>query len=292
MRSHLSLEQLNTLLALVECGSFSAAGNRMGLAQSTVSQHLKRLEQALDMPLIIRGQRGCRPTPAAQSLLTYVKSMLRLEDRILQTVRGRAPRLGASSNIGVYLLPAILRAFQDKGGQTPNLVIGSNPEIVARLESAEVDAALLEWWDEREGFHWKQWRTEPCVVIVAPDHPLARTKSISRAELSGMALIGGEEGTGTGHLLRRSFGDNRLPSVSMRLGSTEAVKRAVEAGLGMSLVLACAVEKEVAEGRLCAISLDDQPLAKSLCLVWRNDTPNDCPMLSHLVAAATPPISS
>lgn len=73
-----------------------------------------------------------------------------------------------------------------------------------------------------------------------------------------------------------------------RLGSTEAVKRAVAAGLGASLVLACAVEQEVRDGRLCALALDDAPLQKSLRLVWRNDLPDDDPLLGYLVAAAAP----
>ncbi len=101
-----------------------------------------------------------------------------------------------------------------------------------------------------------------------------------------MPLIGGEEGTGTGRVLRNYFAEGDMPTISMRLGSTEAVKRAVEAGLGVSLVLDCAVEQEVREGRLWAISLRDAPLQKSLCLVWREDLPNDEPLLLHLIAAA------
>lgn len=285
-RARLDLRHLETLLALIESGSFSEAGARVGLAQSSVSQHLKRLEELLGVALVLRGQRGCKPTQAALQLLPYAKSLLRLEERVVQDSGQCVPQLGACSNIGIYLLPDLLRAFQEQGGRPPKLVIASNPEIVSRLEQAEVDAALLEWWDAREGFRWQPWREEAFVVIVGPYHPLRGVAAISRAELARMSLIGGEEGTGTGRLLRSYFAEGEMPNISMRLGSTEAVKRAVEAGLGVSLVLACAVEREVREGRLWAVALGDMPLQKSLCLVWREGLASDDPLLRHLIAAA------
>ena len=283
----LNLDHLQTLLALIESDSFSAAGDRIGMTQSTVSQHLSQLEEKLGTTLIVRGQRGCRPTAAALRLMPFVRSLLRIEERLLDSAGATRLHFGACSNIGIYLLPALLRDFARKGGEPPALSIGSNPEMVRGLETAAIDAALLEWWDERDGFDWQPWCTEPLVVIVAPGHPLSAASTISRAELGAMTLIGGEDGTGTGRLLRGYFGDEPLPNVTMRLGSTEAVKRAVEAGLGASLVLACAVEQEVGAGRLCAIPMRDAPLQKSLRLVWRNDLPQDHPLLGYLAAMAT-----
>lgn len=285
-RAHLNIEHLATLLALVESGSFSAAGARVGLAQSTVSQHLKQLEQALGYLLIVRGRSGCKPTPAALRLLPYAQSMLRLEKRVVEAADARPPRLGACSNIGIYVLPALLRDFEESGGGRPELFIGSNPVVIDGLEQAEIDAALLEWWDERDGFDWRPWREEPFVVIVSPTHPLSKAKSVSRKELARLALIGGEEGTGTGRILSKYFAGVPMPNISMRLGSTEAVKRAVEAGLGASLVLACTVKQEVSEGRLCALPLRDRPLEKSLRLVWRRDLSAKEPLIGYLAALA------
>ena len=282
----LDLDYLQTFLVLVESKSFNEAGARIGLAQSTVSQHLRHLEETLGTPLIVRGQRGCKPTAAALRLMPYAKSLLGLERRVVNASRERKLHLGACSNIGIYMLPRLLQEFKRAGGQAPALSIGSNPEVVRNLEAGEIDVALLEWWDERDGFHWQAWRTEPLVVIVAPGHPLSGAKSISRSELAKMALIGGEDGTGTGRLLGSYFGDAPMPNVSMRLGSTEAVKRAVEAALGASLVLACAVDQEVCAGRLNAIPMRDHPLQKSLRLVWRNDFPQNHPLISYLAEVA------
>lgn len=281
-RERLDLGHLETLLALVESGNFGKAAARVGLAQSTVSQHLRHLEELLGTALIVRARRGCRPTAAALQLLPYARSLLQLEQRVVEAAGGRALRLGACSNIGVYVLPRLLRDFAAAGGKSPEIVIGSNPQTVRHLETAEVDAALLEWWDEREGFCWQPWCNEPMVVIVAPGHPLGAAPALSRADLARLPLIGGEDGTGTGRLLRDYLGNGPLPNVSMRLGSTEAVKRAVAAGLGASLVLACTIEEEVRDGRLRAIPLRDEPLRKSLRLVWRDDLPGEDPLLRYL----------
>lgn len=281
-RERLDLAHLETLLTLVECGNFSKAAARLGLAQSTVSQHVRQLEGTLGAPLIVRARRGCKPTAAALQLLPYAKSLLQLERRVVEAASARALRLGACSNIGIYVLPRLLREFAAIGGKSPEIVIGSNPQTVRHLETAEIDAALLEWWDEREGFRWQPWCSEPMVVIVAPGHPLSGARDVSRADLARLPLIGGEDGTGTGRLLRQYLGDGPLPNVSMRLGSTEAVKRAVAAGLGASLVLACTIEEEVRDGRLCAIPLHDASLQKSLRLVWRDDLPGEDPLLRYL----------
>jgi DNA-binding transcriptional LysR family regulator len=112
------------------------------------------------------------------------------------------------------------------------------------------------------------------VVIVSPRHPWGRRRSVSRALLLDQPMIGGEPGTGTGTLLQKIFGRNagRL-NITMQLGSTAAVKEAVKAGLGISLVLAGTVEEEVKAKTLVALRLDDADLSKDLYVVLPEDTP-------------------
>ena len=101
---------------------------------------------------------------------------------------------------------------------------------------------------------WKRWRSEPIVLIVPPDHPLAEDRQISKRKLAELDLLGGEPGTGTGRLLESYFADGvSPPRIALQLGSTEAVKEAVKAGLGVSLVLRSAVAEEVRNGsRICS----------------------------------------
>jgi DNA-binding transcriptional LysR family regulator len=278
----LNLIWLKSLITVIEQHSFQAAADRLGLAQPTVSQHIQKLEEMLCVPLIHRVRSGCQPTEYALRLLPYAQSMLRLQDRALLAVQQPTMRVGASSNIGIYLLPPYLQNYLHnnahnhllhKPSHTHNqldIVIDSNPVIAEKLENAEIDIALMEWWSAKTGFASQIWKTETLVLITPPGHPLAKCTSISKATLSGLNLIGGESGSGTGKLLKTYLqGYQQLPAVSMQLGSTEAVKQAVRAGIGLSLVFASAVVDEVKQGSLCAIPLENPAPAKDLHLVWR-----------------------
>ncbi len=266
----LNLTWIKTLVTLLQVGSFQAAAERLSLAQPTVTQHIQKLEEQLGVSLVRRARVGCQPTEAAERLLPYAQGLLRLNERALAAVLGSPGwRVGASSNIGIYLLQPYLSQFMQTPAATPvELVIDNNPQIAQKLSTAQLDMAVMEWWSPQDGFQACPWRREPMVLIVPPDHPFACLSEITPAHLAGMPLIGGEPGTGTGRLLDRFFNTD-VPGVSMQLGSTEAVKRAVRAGLGISLVLASSVSEEVLGGTLCAIPLAGEGISKELMLVWR-----------------------
>ena len=268
----LNLVWVQTFLALVEHKSFHAAADRLRLAQPTVSQQLRKLEKQLGVLLLQRTRSGCQPTQAAIAFLPWAESLVRINQRALAAVRGSRLRVGASSNVGIYMLQPEIRSFLN--GRDPasfELVIDRNPVIAHKLDGAELDMAVMEWWDGRPGFQWRKWRSEPLVLIVSPDHRLASQSQVSRDELATLELLGGEPGTGTGRLLETYFRDAKgQPRASRQLGSTEAVKQAVKAGLGVSLVLQSAVADEVGSGNLRAIPVVQPELKKELLVIWRD----------------------
>lgn len=267
----LNLIWLQSLLAVVRHRGFQAAGQALSLSQPAVSQHIQRLEEELGVALIIRGRRECVPTAAARDLLPYAESLLRLEQQARAAVLRNTLRVGASSNIGIYLLQPVLRSFEaSTEGQRYELIIEQNPAIAEKLRRGELDIALMEWSESGSGLQSAPWRREPLVLIVPPEHELANETAISREQLSRLALLGGEPGTGTGRLLSQYFAGEPMPTVSRQLGSTEAVKQAVKAGLGVSLVMASAVEEEVRAGTLCAVPVAGTGLLKELYVTWRS----------------------
>lgn len=272
----LNLAWVKTFLVLLECKSFQAAAQRLQLAQPTVTQHIQKLEQRLGVELLQRARSGCEPTAAARAFLPYAQNLVRLHDRALAHVRDAPLRIGASSNIGTYLLQPYLRAYSQRDRSANwTLTIDRNPVIRAQLEAGELDLALTEWWIPHERWQAQVWKREQVVLIVAPQHPLASRGAITRAELAALPLLGGEPGTGTGRLLAAYLGaDLAQLKVDRQLGSTEAVKRAVRAGLGVSIVLASAVVDETRAGELCAIPLCDPPLHKELFLIARAPSPS------------------
>ena len=210
-------------------------------------------------------------------MLPYAESMLRLQDRALLAIQSPTLKVGASSNIGIYLLQPYLHDFlrhQSLDQDKLDLLIDNNPAVADKLENAEIDIALMEWWSPKAGFESQTWKIEPFVLITPMEHPLAKLPSISKSMLAGLDLIGGESGSGTGRLLKTYLQDfQQMPKVTMQLGSTEAVKQAVRAGLGISLVFSSAVADEVRHGSLCAIPIEDNALRKSIQLVWRQQSP-------------------
>lgn len=271
----LDLECVATFLAVAACNGFREAAKRSGLSQPTVTQHVKRLEQDLHASLIERNNGGSRLTPEGKAFLPYAESLVRINDRARTLFRKNSIVIGASSNTGIYLLQPYLKKYQRTACHEMRVVIDTNAEIAEKLQRSEIDVAIMEWWGHQPGFVAEIWRSEELVVIVANDHRWADLASIPRDWLHGECFLGGESGTGTGRILQQYFGENaRTIGVSMQLGSTEAVKRAVQAGLGISLVMASAVEQEHRDGRLRAIALEGNPPTKEIFVVRRHVEPD------------------
>ena len=274
----IDLECAATFLEVARQGGFREAARLTGLSQPTVTQHIKRLEQSLKVTLIQRSNAGCTLTPEGSTFLPYAEHLVRAARRAHALFDKDTLTIGASSNTGIYLLQPHLRAYRDSAPHKLDLVIGNNNHIAEQLQNFEIDVAVMEWWDQRPGFSASVWHREELMVIVPPDHPWAGRQSIPRNWLKGQALLGGEAGSGTGRLLQSYFGDDaRNIGVSMQLGSTEAVKHAVRAGLGISLVMAAAVAEENQHGNLCAIAIEGEAPRKDLYVISREKLLPDAP---------------
>lgn len=243
---------LKSLVAIVQTGSFQSAARALGLAQPTVSQHLQKLEEQVGVTLVQRSRSGCQPTTRALAFMPHATALLDMHARALEALHGNRERVGASSNIGTYLLLPFVRNYLTTANERGevDLRIAANPDVADQLLAGQLDAAIMEWWLPHPDFEHRLWRVEPLVLIVSPDHALAEAGCIERDRLVDLPMLGGEPGSGTGRLLTEYFGELGVPRSGMQLGSTEAVKQAVRAGLGVSLVMASAVQDEVRSGAL------------------------------------------
>lgn len=261
-----------SFLAISRLGSFRAGARARRLSQGAISQQVQKLETQLGARLIERDMAGCRLTPEGMAFKPYAESLLKLSRNAAGIFLDRPAVIGASSNIGIYLLSGHVKEFLDgpqaRGAQL-DVRIDRNPVIAQQLDAGEIDVAVMEWWDGRAGFEARPWRQEELVVIVPPDHPWAGECSLSHTELAGVPLLGGEPGTGTGRILSSCFGEKEL-TVGMQLGSTDAVKQWVKAGLGVSIVLAGTVAEEIRAGTLVSIAIEGGCLRKALYVVWRD----------------------
>lgn len=276
----IDLERVATFLAVAKYGGFREAARHTGLSQPAVTQHVKRLEQSLNVPLISRSNAGSTLTVQGRSFLPYAERLLSICSRARAAFEKDSIVVGASSNTGIYLLQPYLKAYKETARHAVDLRIGDNNHIAGKLKSYEIDVAVMEWWDHTPGFVAQVWRRDELVLIVPPEHAWAGRDSIPRDWLKGLHMLGGERGTGTGRLLQQYLGDEASTiGISMQLGSTEAVKHAVNAGLGLSLVMAATVEREVRSGWLHALRIDGEPPHKDLYLIRRDSEAQDGPAL-------------
>jgi DNA-binding transcriptional LysR family regulator len=261
----LNLLHTKTFLTVIGEGGFRAAARELNVSPSTIVEHINQLEADLAALLIVRRRGAVEATPHGAAFVPLARAMLETAERSRALIANAPLRIAASSNIGTYMLQSLLASFQADDLCPADLWIGTNAAVAGRLATGNADVALMEWWDQRPGFSAQTWRKEKLVVIVAPEHPFAKRAEIDAAELTTQTLLGGETGTGTMTLLRAKLGrmSDTLRAVG-GFGSTEAVKRAVRAGRGVSIVMAATVADEVAAGQLVAVPLKDVDLVKEL----------------------------
>lgn len=272
----LNLAFVKTFVTLVETGSYVETARQLGIAQPTVSHQIRKLEKTLGAVLIHRSHASCSPTPHGRTVLPYARSLLKSAERFSAAAEGNHICIGCSGNIATYFIASEIKGFvaKEKGPFSWDIRTTTNPNLGDLLENGEVDLAAMEWADERPGFSIKPWRKEPLVVVVANDHPFAKRRKISVDQLFELELIGGERGSGTGTLLTQAFGKRaRDLRITHTLHSTEAVKNAVRAGLGSSIMLKGAVTDEVAAGQLAILNIDGVELVKTFHLAHSVDLP-------------------
>ncbi len=274
----LNLSLLRSFVSLAETGSFQDAAARLQIAQPTISQHIKKLEQDLGVMLIERSHAGSRSTRHGERLLPYARSLLRTAERAAAVAQESALVIGCSGNIAGYFISRAIKRFLEADGWTGGWEVKTapNPQIAEMLKSREIDLAAMEWPMDAPGIAVETWRDARMTVILPPDHPWAGRTAIAVDEFLSLRLIGGESGSGTGTVLRGLLGDRSADvTIAANVGSTEAVKSAVKSGLGASIVLEQAVADDVADGRLASVALEAVPLAKTFYIARPANLPDD-----------------
>ncbi|MBZ8117383.1 LysR family transcriptional regulator [Roseovarius sp. LXJ103] len=258
---------LKSFVALAELGSFQAAAARIDIAQSTLSQHIKKLEEALGAPLIQRSHSGSRLTDAGLRLLPHAQQVLTSTQRAQAAVLSESLKIGCSGNIASYFMPDALASFlkQTSSQMQWEVIAAPNPRVAQMLLAGEIDIAAMEWPISHPAVTVAPWISDEMIVILPPNHPFAARDAITFAELKTLRILGGERGSGTGTLLTEALGPQAedLDTIG-NVGSTEAVKRGVAAGLGASIVLETAVRSEIASGSLAIARLEGMHLEKQL----------------------------
>src|SRR5688572_15150324 len=240
----LNLNHLAVFHAVAETGSVTAGAHRLMVSQTAVSKQVKELERALQTRLFDRQAKGVRLTDSGTALADYARRIFALaaeaESAVsdLSGMRRGSLAVGASPTLGTYLLPRALVYFRQRfPGISVRLEIEHSHLLRARLNEGALDLGVTE-----ADVHWPELEatllsTDELVAIAPAGHPLARKRKVTPAELCREPFVVRETGSQTRSLVERALAEKGYAiNPVLSLGSTEAVKQAVAAGLGVAMV--------------------------------------------------------
>ena len=268
----LNLHLVRTFSAVAEAGSFNRAAAQLGVSQPAVSRAVQELERQLDTPLLERTGRRVSLTAAGKVLNEHAVALFAIERtaetelaELRQLERGELA-IGASSTIGIYLLPQVMGIFQRKHpGVRLFLDIGNTAQIAGRLRTGTLDTAFVEGPVSGSDLSVRPWRDDTLVVVAAADHPLCGRQPVTLDELIRVPFVLREPGSSTREVVEAALRERGVEvRVAMELGSTEAVKQAVAAGLGVSIVSIATISQELELGRLRVLDVPDLLVRRTL----------------------------
>ncbi len=277
----LTLRQWQVFVSVADAGVTAAAGATLGLSQSATSAALNELEGQLRAPLFDRIGRRLVLNAHGRALLMPARALL-LAAADLERAAGVGQgsdavavplhlRLGASTTIGNYLLPTRVAALLARHPQAQvDLRIGNSADVVADVQRLEVDLGLIEGPCHASGLQVLPWQRDALVIVAAGSADLPG--QVDLATLAEARWLLREPGSGT----REAVEQGLLPHLhhfarSMQLGSTEAIKQAAAAGLGLACLSRYAVADLVALGTLRILETPLPPLSRQLWLVRHPD---------------------
>lgn len=277
----MNFSQLRAFLAVVDRQGISKATDDLALTQSAISRQIHSLEQSLEMKLFVRQGRSLILTDAGRIVLEHGRRLVRLltetKDALdgLKGLKRGHLRIGAASTIGTYLLPEPLGAFKGRfPGVEITLEIANKAETLRRLLAQEIDIGFVGPPIRVGGLVAEEYWTDELVLITAPAHRLAASPSVTARDLADDVFIMREKGSGTREIMEEELTRAGLEIRKvMELGSTEAIKQAVAASLGVSLVSRYAITLEILTGRLCSAVVRDLRLTRQLYAVYRQQGP-------------------
>ena len=279
---HVDLRQLEIFVKVAEFGSFSKAAEALYLTQPTVSEHIRTLEDEFGVRLLDRLGRGAAVTRAGSLLLSYAQRMLALSREARQAMESFQGRMsgelliGASTIPGEYVLPALIGRFKEKYPDISiTLLIGDSQAAVDWVAEGRAELAVVGARLSVRGIEYKELMPDDLVVVVRGTHAWHARKQITLEDLQSEPLLIRERGSGTRAALEGALTEVHMDLAAFRIvgemGSTQAIKQAVKAGVGVSLMSRRAVEEECRSGLLACLRVKDLKVTRSFHLATHRE---------------------
>jgi len=273
---NVTLRQLKVFEAVARHLSFTRAAEELFLTQPAVSMQVKQLESHVGLPMFEQVGKKVSLTEAGREMQFYSRAIMQLLDEaddVLEGLRGgeRGHLVLAVPSTANQMTMHLLAAFRQRNPAfTFSIDITNRKGLLRSLELNECDMVIMGKPPEEAGLEAVMFMDNPLVVIAAIDHPLASRKRIDPASLKQEMFVIRETGSGTRIAMERFFAEHGWhPGDGMEMASNEAIKQAVEAGLGLGIVSLHTLDVELAAGRIVVLDVESFPILRHWYIVQR-----------------------
>jgi DNA-binding transcriptional LysR family regulator len=277
-----TLDQLRILKAIAAEGSFKRAADSLYVSQPAVSLQVQNLERQLDVPLFDRGGRRAQLTEAGHLLLTYGDRILSLCEETcraiedLQNLQGGSLIIGASQTTGTYLLPRMIGLFRQKYADVAvQLHVHSTRRTAWSVANGQVDLAIIGGEippELQESLRVVPYAEDELALIMPMHHPLSSHDRIQREDLYKLHFIALDSQSTIRKVIDQVLSqcgiETRRLKIEMELNSIEAIKTAVQSGLGVAFVSNSAIEKELQMGVLHRSKIEAVVVHRTLSVIF------------------------
>lgn len=273
LRRHVSLRQLEVFEAIARLGSFTRAAQTLHLTQPTVSMQIKKLSDAVGMPLFEQVGKRIYLTEAGSALYTTCREMFDTLDRFETTAANMKGLTQGRLRLAVvttakYFAPRLLGAFCESfPGVDASLKVTNRERVLERLRDNEDDLYIFGQPPAEVDVEAISFLRNPLVPLVPPGHPLSQRSSVPLAEFVEHPFLAREPGSGTRRAVERMLKKHGLSlKIRMELGSNEAIKQSVAAGMGVSVLSQHTLVGGT--GDVCVIDVEGFPIERHWYLVY------------------------
>jgi DNA-binding transcriptional LysR family regulator len=273
---HLTLRQLKVFESVARHLNYTRAANELHLTQPAVSMQVRQLEDSLGVPLFEQIGKRIHLTAAGEEVLGYSRAISQQLEELeavvnrLKGVRGGRLRISVATTAN-YFIPTLLGRFSQRYPDiTVSLDVTNRQTLLRQLAENTVDLVVMGRPPAEADVEAVPFKDNPLVVVAPPDHPLAGKKRIPLLRLQQETFLVREPGSGTRVAQERFFNERGMHlQTGMEVGSNEAIKQSVQAGLGLGLLSRATIEQELALKRLVELDVADFPIMRHWYVVHR-----------------------
>ncbi|MBB6449975.1 DNA-binding transcriptional LysR family regulator [Geomicrobium halophilum] len=273
----MNIKLLELFCLIVEEGSISGAARRAYQSQPSVTKSIRYLEDEYGALLFHREKGQISLTEVGHTLYPHAKAILSEYKNSVEAVRYQNEKIqsqlkiGASFTIGEYLLPSVISKYKKQKDDQLQLFINNTPRILEMLEENVIDLAFVEGEVTGEAFNQRAIANDEIVLFVSPSDPWADRTHILTSDLKNHKLISREKDSGTRKIIQEHLANHRISPISpyLELSTTQAVKSAVQSGLGYGFASRFAVEQEIKNHLLVHVPVADLKISRPLWSVTK-----------------------